>query len=51
MTIISKDRIKREYRNIAQHEPPDKAVQWTAEKLGIPVVWVTETINDQEQAS
>ncbi|MFZ6744424.1 hypothetical protein ACO0LC_14460 [Undibacterium sp. JH2W] len=49
MTIISKERIKREYAHIAQHEPPDQAAQWTAEKLGIPVATVKQTIQDQEQ--
>ncbi|MBC3906244.1 hypothetical protein [Undibacterium umbellatum] len=47
--IISKDRITRKYQEVAQQEPPDVAVQHTAEKLGIPVNWVTETIKEQEQ--
>jgi len=47
--IISKERIKREYDHLAQHEPPDQAAQWTAEKLGIPVATVKQTIHEQEQ--
>lgn len=47
--IISKDRIKREYQEVAQYAPPEVAVQMAAEKLGIPVNWVTETIKEQEQ--
>lgn len=47
--IISKERIKREFDHVAKHAPPDQAVAWVAEKLGIPVATVEQTINEQEQ--
>jgi hypothetical protein len=49
--IISKERIRREYEHLAQHEPPEKAVQWTAQKLGIPAETVKQAINEQEQTT
>ncbi|MFZ6774708.1 hypothetical protein ACO0LB_18560 [Undibacterium sp. SXout7W] len=46
--IISKERIKREYQHIVQHESPENAIQWTAEKLGIPASVVKDAINELE---
>ena len=49
MTIVSKERIKREYEAIRPHESVKDAIQWTAHKLNVSEQDVAEVVYEIEE--
>ena len=50
MTIVSKERIKREYEAIRPHESVKDAIEWTAKKLNISESQVEEVVYEEVAA-
>ncbi|MFZ6813590.1 hypothetical protein ACO0K3_03915 [Undibacterium sp. Rencai35W] len=49
MTIVSKERIKREYEAIRAHESVKDAIHWTAHKLNVSEQIVSDVVYEEEK--